>query len=63
MKIVNSPSIDPDVLTQLKSHVYDIIGCCLDVHRELGPWLNEYIYQEALKISFEGELVISILRA
>ena len=25
---------------QLKSYVYDIIGCCQDVHKELGPWLN-----------------------
>ena len=40
-------------LANLKEHVYDIIGCCQEVHRELGPWLNEYMYQEALKISFE----------
>ncbi|MBR3114879.1 MAG: GxxExxY protein [Bacteroidaceae bacterium] len=40
-------------LATLKEHVYDIIGCCQEVHRELGPWLNEYMYQEALKISFE----------
>ena len=53
MKIVNSSSIDADVLTQLKSYVYDIIGCCQEVHHELGPWLNEYIYQEALKVAFE----------
>ena len=57
MKIVNSSSIDADVLTQLKSHVYDIIGCCQEVHRELGPWLNEYVYQEALKVSFEEKQV------
>ena len=48
MKIVNSLSIDTDIITQLKSHVYDIIGCCQDVHKELGPWLNEYVYQEAI---------------
>ncbi len=53
MKIVNNANIDANLLTQLKSHVYDIIGCCQEVHRELGPWLNEYIYQEALKVSFE----------
>ena len=53
MKIVNSLSIAPDVLKQLKSYVYDIIGCCQEVHKELGPWLNEYIYQDALKLSFE----------
>lgn len=38
---------------QLKSYIYDIIGCCQDVHKELGPWLNEYMYQEALKVAFQ----------
>ena len=57
MKIVNSPSIDTDIITQLKSHVYDIIGCCQDVHKELGPWLNEYVYQEALRVAFEEKQV------
>ncbi len=42
-----------EILAQLKLHVYDIIGCCQEVHRELGPWLNEYVYQEALRVSFE----------
>ena len=54
MKIIREPNITPEVLTRLKSHVYDVIGCCLDVHKELGPWLNEYIYQEALKVAFEA---------
>ena len=44
MKIENS-TISPERLTQLKSYVYDIIGCCQDVHKELGPWLYEYMYQ------------------
>ena len=39
---IGSSIISPDRLTQLKSFVYDIIGCCQDVHKELGPWLNEY---------------------
>ena len=42
-----------DYLAQLKSYVYDIIGCCQEVHKELGPWLNEYVYQEALKVTLE----------
>lgn len=50
---INSQRLDPTLVQQLKSHVYDIIGCCQDVHKELGPWLNEYIYQDALKLSFE----------
>ena len=45
--------MDIELVKQLKSHVYDVIGCCQDVHKELGPWLNEYIYQDALKLSFE----------
>ncbi|MBR5395168.1 MAG: hypothetical protein IK144_08825 [Bacteroidaceae bacterium] len=50
IKISNN---NPEIIAQLKSHVYDIIGCCQDVHKELGPWLNEYVYQEALKVAFE----------
>ena len=57
MPIIDSSITDPKVLAQLKSHVYDIIGCCQEVHRELGPWLNEYVYQEALAISFEEKQV------
>jgi len=30
-----------------------IIGCCLNVHRELGPGFNEKIYHNALKLSLE----------
>ena len=57
MNIVDNSNITPDAVAQLKSHVYDIIGCCQEVHRELGPWLNEYVYQEALKVSFEEKQV------
>lgn len=53
MKIVDKPNNTPEFIAQLKSHIYDIIGCCQNVHKELGPWLNEYIYQEALKVAFE----------
>lgn len=57
MKIANSSSINLEELTRLKSHVYDIIGCCQEVHKELGPWLNEYIYQEAMNISLEEKQI------
>lgn len=30
----DSSNISPEVIAQLKSYVYDIIGCCQDVHRE-----------------------------
>ena len=57
MKVCDKSSINPEIAAQLKSHVYDIIGCCQEVHRELGPWLNEYVYQEALKVAFEEKQV------
>ena len=37
--------IDAD---KLKQHVYDIIGALHAVHKELGPGVNEYCYQESL---------------
>jgi GxxExxY protein len=53
MNISDNIKKNPEVLKRLRSYVYDIIGCCQDVHKELGPWLNEYVYQEALKVAFE----------
>lgn len=36
-----------DILKQL---VYPVIGACQEVHKQLGPFLNEYMYQDALAI-------------
>lgn len=30
-----------------------IIGCCFEIHRELGPGFNEKIYHNALKLLLE----------
>ena len=38
-----------DILKQL---VFPIIGACQEVHKQLGPFLNEYMYQDALAIEF-----------
>lgn len=32
--------------------MYDVVGAIYAVHRELGPGLNEFCYQEGLKIEF-----------
>ena len=33
-----------------KQLVYPVIGACQEVHKQLGPFLNEYMYQDALAI-------------
>ena len=34
----------------LKDYAYDTIGAIHEVHKELGPGLNEKIYQEGLQL-------------
>ena len=43
---------DPKLRHQLANYCYDIIGCCQEVHRGMGQFLNEYMYQDALDICF-----------
>lgn len=46
--------LQDDVLrTKLKKFVYDIVGCCQEVHREKGPELTEYVYQDCLKLALD----------
>ena len=47
--IAKLSDINPTLVTSLRNHCYPIIGLCQQVHRELGPFLNEYMYQEALE--------------
>jgi GxxExxY protein len=50
--IAKLSDVNPPLVTDLKNRCYTIIGLCQQVHRELGPFLNEYMYQEALAILF-----------
>ena len=51
--IAKLADINPALATELRNHCYTIVGLCQQVHREMGPFLNEYMYQEALDISLE----------
>ena len=37
----------------LKKMVYPVIGVCQEVHKEMGAFLNEYMYQDAVAIELE----------
>ncbi len=41
---------DSELTRRLRTYTFDLLGCCQQVHRELGPFLNEYMYQDALEI-------------
>lgn len=40
----------PEWIEGLKQKCYAVNGCCAMVHKDLGPFLNEYMYQDALQI-------------
>jgi GxxExxY protein len=35
-----------------KEECYQIVGCCMEVHKQLGGGFREAVYQEALEIEF-----------
>ena len=42
---------NPRLTEQLRAYAYDVVGACQVVHRDMGAFLNEYMYQEALAIA------------
>src|ERR1035438_2905693 len=38
-----------------KEESFKIIGCCMEVHRELGKGHDEVIYKDALEIEFQRQ--------
>ena len=50
LKMKSIKDTDFDLCSKLKKFCYDINGCCQVVHKEMGPYLNEYMYQDALEI-------------
>ena len=51
--IAELADFNPALAAGLKNRCYAIIGLCQQMHREMGPFLNEYMYQDALDISLE----------
>ena len=41
-------------LEALKDYLYDVVGAIYETHHELGPGLNEYVYQEGLEMEFKS---------
>ena len=39
----------------LKAHIYDVVGAVYEVHKGLGPGLNEYCYQEGFQVQLEEQ--------
>jgi len=46
----NLVEADPNLATRLKQYCFDLNGCLQEVHSGMGPFLNEYMYQDALEI-------------
>ena len=42
-------------ITKYKQHIYEVVGAIHEVHKELGPWLNENCYQEGLQMELEEQ--------
>ncbi len=49
--MLNIPSVlDPD----LERLIHKTIGCCIEVHRQIGPGLLEAIYQRAMALELQA---------
>lgn len=44
-------------LDALKEILYHLVGVLYDVHKELGPGLNEYVYQEGLEFELKNQSI------
>ncbi len=47
--------VHPEWLKALKEKCYGVNGACATVHKDMGPFLNEYMYQEALQIQLQEQ--------
>ena len=45
-------------ISKQKAHIYDVIGAIHEVHKELGPGLNEHCYQEGMQEQLSEQQII-----
>lgn len=45
-------------ISALKAHIYDVVGAIYEVHKELGPGLNEYCYQEGFALQLAEQNIV-----
>jgi hypothetical protein len=50
-------SVEEPKKSQLVQASYDVVGCILEVYKQLGSGLPEYIYQEALAAELAGAVI------
>lgn len=50
---MNTLRVQSNLPPELENLVRDVIGCCLAVHRELGPGLLEAVYPRAIGVELE----------
>jgi len=43
-------------INKYKAHIYDVVGAIHEVHKELGPGLNEYCYLLKTRDIFKDNL-------
>lgn len=53
----NTTQINTNEEFPFKNECYQIIGCCMDVHNELGCGFLEAVYQEALNLVFNEKKI------
>ncbi len=51
---IDHKGVSPELATEWKRHIYDILGCCQAVHKEMGPWQRQQLwnYMRLSKIPF-----------
>ena len=41
---IDHKGVSPELATEWKRHIYDILGCCQAVHREMGPEQRQQLW-------------------